>query len=62
MTEDFIVEDGILISYKGKSKDVIIPDGIVRIGDSAFSRKAITSVTMPDSVESIGFGAFSDCK
>lgn len=62
MTEDFIVEDGILISYKGKSKDVIMPDGIVRIGDSAFSRKAITSVTMPDSVESIGFGAFSDCK
>lgn len=40
---------------------VTIPDGITRIGTSAFVGCGITSVFIPASVEKIGFGAFSFC-
>ena len=43
------------VQYNGKTLKVI------RIGDSAFSISSITSVTIPNSVTSIGKYAFSDC-
>ncbi len=42
-------------------KDVIIPDGVETIPAYALSCKNIVSVTIPDSVTSIGGGAFYDC-
>ena len=59
--EEFIIEDGVLVKYKGKKEDVVIPDGVKEIGRSAFSHKKITSVVMPDSVEIIGPEAFLYC-
>lgn len=44
------------------SGDVVIPDGVTVIGEDAFNNSEITSVTIPDSVQSFGFGAFSSCK
>ena len=44
-------------------KSVIIPDGVKKIGASAFSYCAnLTSVTIPKTVEVIGNCAFSQCK
>ena len=41
-------------------KEVVIPDGITRIEDSAFSAKSLTQVYISDSVTSIGENAFSN--
>ena len=44
------------------SKEVVIPDGVTAIGDTAYSRCiTLTSIVIPDSVTSIGYGAFHGC-
>jgi len=51
-----------IIGVKGTlSGNIVIPDGIISIGDNLFSSTAITSITIPASVTSIGYQAFSNC-
>lgn len=59
--EDFVIRGGVLEKYNGKSVDVVIPDKVLAIGKNAFSELQIHSVSMPDSVERIRIGAFSQC-
>ena len=40
---------------------VIIPDGVITIGDRAFQRSAVANVMLPDSVTSIGRYSFERC-
>lgn len=60
-SKDFVIVAGILKEYRGVSADVVIPDGVVGIGESCFAGIKITSIVIPDSVKSIEKYAFSNC-
>lgn len=60
---DFLIEDGKLVCYLGDAEEVIIPDGVHRIGNGAFiENKNIRSVILPQSVSWIGQSAFAHCE
>lgn len=42
--------------------EVVLHDGIVKIGDRAFMYCSFREITIPDSVTYIGFGAFGMCR
>ena len=58
---------GVVIKgYKGEASDVVIPAiiktfPVVAIGESAFENSNLESITIPDSVKTIGKKAFSSC-
>ena len=59
---DFVIEDGVLKKYKGKDRDVVIPNNVTSIGQDAFNRcYSLKSVMIPDGVTSIGRYAFEYC-
>ena len=59
---EFIIENGTLKEYVGDCEVVVVPEGVVQIGERAFSdHEDITDVKLPDSVISIGNSAFFGC-
>ena len=62
ISPDFEIKDGVLIKYKGKASEVVIPNGVTVIGDEAFKeRKSLKEVQIPNGVTSIGKLAFYFC-
>ena len=48
---DFVIENDILKMYRGSGGDVIIPEGVVSIGDRAFQLCSdLTSAVFPKSL------------
>lgn len=69
MDFDYLIHDNAITitAYKGKLKDVVIPDKIEgylvkKIAKFAFKRKKLTSIKLPESLTSIGDSAFSENK
>lgn len=62
-TVDFIfAETNVLTQYRGRDSEVIVPDGTVRIGSSAFENcQSMTRLVLPDTVIEIDDKAFSNC-
>ncbi len=59
---DFQIEDGVLVKYNGDGGNVVIPEGVTSIGDSAFAGcSGLTEIELPESVSYIDGWAFSDC-
>ena len=48
------------VGYSAKLRKMTLPDGLYRIGQEAFSKLSLlTEINIPDSVRSVGYGAFS---
>ena len=60
---DLIIEDDILVEYKGTAKAIIIPDnlGIKVIGGKSFAGTPIVSIKIPEGVTEIYYDAFALC-
>jgi len=48
-------------AFRDDIYQIILPDGITRIGEYAFAECGIFDMTLPDSLTVIGNGAFKDC-
>lgn len=59
---DFVIQDGVLVDYKGSDIYVVVPDGVTKIGDYAFAGcNSLKSIQLPNTVTYIGDYAFSSC-
>ncbi len=60
--EEFVVVSGTLIRYQGSEKEVVVPEGILTIGENAFANnKEITCIQLPAGLKVIRKSAFFDC-
>ena len=60
---EFEIKGSVLEKCNLNEEEIIIPEGITRIGNYTFSGcDKITSITLPNTIKSIGMGAFTDCK
>ena len=56
---DFQIENGCLKKYTGTGAEVVVPEGITRIGEKAFDEcRNLVRFSLPESLTSIGRGAF----
>ena len=68
---DFVIENGVLKKYVGPGGDVVIPEGVMEIGEDAFCQSdhingytlvvpndSISSVVLPNGLKKIGNQAF----
>lgn len=53
--------DACMIRYKGTASEVIIPEGIQKIGERAFYKGKVKKVIMPDTVTKMNPGVFMKC-
>lgn len=59
----FEIDDhGVLTAYTGAGGDVAVPEGVTAIGDRAFYKTDVETVTLPAGVVSVGERAFSHCE
>lgn len=50
-----------LTSYLGGSSEIVVPDGVTHIGESAFTTPNVRKIVLPDGVVEIGRDAFAGC-
>lgn len=65
-TEDFVIENSILVEYKGSGENVTIPDEVSEIADNFMQgvfcgHEEIKAVILPACMKKIGAGAFCGC-
>jgi len=58
----FDIKEGVLVGYEGEDTEVVVPDGVQTISDSAFAYSPVTSISIPGSVTKIERAAFSNTR
>lgn len=57
-----VIKNNILISYEvGDKTEIILPEGITKIGEDVFRNTHITKIVLPESLHKISDGAFDGC-
>ena len=52
MDKDFVIEDNILLSYEGTNKEVVVPENIKIIGESAFYKNEyVEKIILPKNLK-----------
>ena len=59
---DTVTLGKVLLQYKGEETQVVIPEGVARIGAGAFISETIESVIFPTTMDIIGRNTFSGCQ
>ena len=68
MSNEFIIEDHILVRYEGNDTVIAVPEGVTKIGDKAFgvndweTTPEIKSIALPNTVKEVGYQAFANLK
>ena len=58
----FVIQGTVLMRYSGSDEQVTVPDGVTRIGNSAFEgSRTVRTVYLPDGLLRIGERAFANC-
>ena len=61
--EDFEIEDGVIVGLLARARGaVVLPAGIKGIGEEIFEDQDLRSLTLPDTLTSIGHAAFRGCE
>ena len=60
--EEFVITDGVLEKYNGTAAEVVIPDGVIALGDLAFDgNSAVEKIYVSDTVGTVGYSTFRSC-
>lgn len=61
-SEDYEIQAGVLIRYRGTSTSPVVPESVIVIGERAFAQMPIHSIALPKGLREIRAYAFLDCK
>lgn len=58
---EFEIEENILVGYLGNSKEVVVPSGVLKIGDDVFRKNDfVENIILSSSINEIGYASFND--
>ncbi|MEG1710732.1 MAG: leucine-rich repeat protein, partial [Clostridia bacterium] len=59
---EWVIENGVVIAYNGVGGDIVIPDGVTKIGERVFAdNKTIKTVKFNEGLKEIGWDSFTMC-
>ena len=63
MENNFLIQDGVFISYNGKEESITIPEGVHTIGEDALKAcVSLKRIVLPHSLRRIMPRAFKGCR